>query len=137
MVSVTVNLWKALSDLRLRNKIRILWADALCINQSDEKEKSAQVQMMGEIYRKARKAIIHLGSAEDLPDIALAIDLMTQIAGTEYRSWPYIDPSGIWHHRPYSDQDLSEKTLFASNHPSWKALGVLLGRPWFKRAWVR
>ena len=38
-----------------------LWIDSICINQADEAEKSGQVQMMGDIYRRARRVIIWLG----------------------------------------------------------------------------
>jgi hypothetical protein len=136
-VLITHNLWKALRDIRSPNKVRILWADALCINQSDEGEKTHQVRMMGEIYQQARKVIVHLGSAKDCPETSLAIDLMRYIAATDYEHWPYIGPGGDWQHRPYYDQDLLGKGLPSSDHPSWKALGVILGRQWFERAWVR
>lgn len=38
------------------------WIDAICINQNDEVEKSAQVKSMGEIYRGAVEVLIWLGS---------------------------------------------------------------------------
>jgi hypothetical protein len=39
-----------------------IWIDALCINQRDETEKSKQVQMMGQIYKKAAMVLMWLGS---------------------------------------------------------------------------
>lgn len=41
------------------------WADALCINQRDNDEKSSQVQMMGDIYGNGSKTYGYLGPAED------------------------------------------------------------------------
>ncbi|KAH8777523.1 heterokaryon incompatibility protein-domain-containing protein [Diaporthe sp. PMI_573] len=35
-VPVTINLWAALRRLRGLNEDRVLWVDALCINQEDE-----------------------------------------------------------------------------------------------------
>jgi hypothetical protein len=136
-VSITHSLWNALRDLRSPNKVCILWGDGLCINQSDEDEKSHQVGMMGEIYRQARKVIVHLGSAKDCPEMSLAIDLMRRITAIDYEHWPFIDSNGVRQGRPYYDQDLLEKGLPSSEHPSWEALGMVLGRPWFGRAWVR
>lgn len=39
------------------------WIDAVCINQSDNIEKNAQVKMMGQIYQQAKEVIVWL----DLP----------------------------------------------------------------------
>ncbi|ETS07232.1 HET-domain-containing protein [Trichoderma reesei RUT C-30] len=50
IVDVTVNLYSALRRLRLENETRVLWIDALCINQTDLDERSQQVQLMRNIY---------------------------------------------------------------------------------------
>ncbi|KAF2108054.1 heterokaryon incompatibility protein-domain-containing protein, partial [Lophiotrema nucula] len=38
-----------------------LWLDAVCINQSDEHERSQQVAMMHQVYSKAYEVLIWLG----------------------------------------------------------------------------
>jgi hypothetical protein len=38
-----------------------MWADAICINQSDDSEKSVQVELMRDIYRTARMVHVWLG----------------------------------------------------------------------------
>jgi hypothetical protein len=58
---VTKNIYLALRDFRLPEKDRFLWIDALSSNQSDEKEKSYQVQQMGQIYSHAERVLIWLG----------------------------------------------------------------------------
>lgn len=45
----TKNLEAALRTLRLHNSARILWVDAICINQKDPQEKQRQVQMMSKV----------------------------------------------------------------------------------------
>jgi hypothetical protein len=47
-----------------------LWIDQICIDQSNNKEKSEQVQRMHEIYKKAASTIIYLGEATDETSIA-------------------------------------------------------------------
>src|SRR5436309_10793688 len=42
------NLYSALIQLRKTDQERILWIDALCINQANDVEKARQVAMMGE-----------------------------------------------------------------------------------------
>ncbi|KAK4549632.1 hypothetical protein LTR36_004933 [Oleoguttula mirabilis] len=51
--TVTTNLDQALRGLRYVDKDRIIWVDALCINQHDLAERGAQVREMGTIYRSA------------------------------------------------------------------------------------
>lgn len=50
---VTVNLEKALRDLRLEDRILTLWVDAICINQRNIAERNGQVGFMRTIYEKA------------------------------------------------------------------------------------
>jgi hypothetical protein len=65
MFSAQRNLKSALHHLRYPDKVRILWVDALCINQSDNEEKSAQVARMGDIYKNAEQTTVWLGEAGD------------------------------------------------------------------------
>jgi hypothetical protein len=58
---VTVNLYKALQHLRLNDSPRILWVDAICINQNDLQERGQQVGMMGTIYAQAEQVLVFLG----------------------------------------------------------------------------
>ncbi|CAG8040268.1 unnamed protein product [Penicillium salamii] len=59
-MNVSRNLKRALKDLRYADRPRVLWADAICINQSDLIEKENQVNQMGDIYRHAKRTIIHM-----------------------------------------------------------------------------
>ncbi|KAK6606934.1 heterokaryon incompatibility protein [Botrytis cinerea] len=76
--SVTQNLAIALHHLRLPNKPRRLWVDAICINQSDIKERNEQVTLMGEIYSMAKPVLVWLG--ETFEGCEEAFDLMSKIA---------------------------------------------------------
>ena len=60
-IGITHNLAIALRHLRHAKKPRILWIDALCINQDDLPERSAEVLEMGSIYSNARQVIVWLG----------------------------------------------------------------------------
>ena len=54
VICIATNLRKALLGLRLPKLSRILWVDAICINQRDIEERGHQVSVMGTIYRRAR-----------------------------------------------------------------------------------
>ena len=68
---VTTNLHTALQHLRQPETPRCLWIDALCIDQLNDAEKSAQVQLMGDVYRRASQVLAWLGEAKDDSDFAL------------------------------------------------------------------
>lgn len=107
---VTLNLHAALLHLRDRLLERVIWVDAICINQEDSKEKSHQVQLMAEIYAKASRVIVWLGEATDKTDQTFE---RIRIAAT------------------------GQLTESSSNETSQEAILTLLQRPWFERIWVR
>ena len=55
----------ALVRLRLKHTTRIVWADALCINQDDNQEKSHQVPLMSKIFSRATKVNVWLGHGDE------------------------------------------------------------------------
>ncbi|KAF8859326.1 heterokaryon incompatibility, partial [Acephala macrosclerotiorum] len=59
--SVTPNLGAALRRLRYKEKWRLVWIDAICVNQEDLDERSQQVMLMRNIYSPARRVIVWLG----------------------------------------------------------------------------
>ncbi|KAH6614249.1 heterokaryon incompatibility protein-domain-containing protein, partial [Boeremia exigua] len=63
MMAVTQNLSLALRSLRKSNEDRILWVDAICIDQENDEEKGHQVSQMGSIFAKAAQVLIWLGPA--------------------------------------------------------------------------
>ncbi|KKO97337.1 hypothetical protein THAR02_10557 [Trichoderma harzianum] len=105
---ITANLYEVL--LRLRDKMieRILWIDAVCIDQTSIEERGEQIQYMAEIYSKANRAIVWLGEAADNSDQALKSIRMA--ADEEHQS---------------SQKDTDKQAVLA-----------ILDRPWFRRIWV-
>ena len=55
------NLNHALRRLRFRPRPLDFWIDALCINQDDPSERTAQVAIMADIYSSATRALVWLG----------------------------------------------------------------------------
>jgi hypothetical protein len=58
---VRENLWQALFHLQKADATRVLWIDAVCINQDDIDERNYQVSQMGMIYHKAWRVLSWLG----------------------------------------------------------------------------
>jgi hypothetical protein len=67
---VRENLWLALKHLRLETEIRVLWIDAICINQHETQERNHQVSQMGIVFKQAAMVIIWLGDADDASTLA-------------------------------------------------------------------
>jgi hypothetical protein len=64
-LDATANLYTALIRLRGRSLERILWIDAICIDQNNLDERSQQVQLMAMIYSKAHCVLVWLGETAD------------------------------------------------------------------------
>ncbi|RMJ17052.1 hypothetical protein CDV36_003244 [Fusarium kuroshium] len=60
-LQITSNLRACLLALRYRDASRMLWVDAICINQKDDDEKSEQVARMTSIYSSASNVLVYLG----------------------------------------------------------------------------
>ncbi|KAF2445504.1 HET-domain-containing protein, partial [Karstenula rhodostoma CBS 690.94] len=61
-ISIRKSLEDALRVFRYVDRPRVLWVDALCINQDDVEERSEQVAMMGSVYSYASGVLIWLGN---------------------------------------------------------------------------
>jgi hypothetical protein len=72
-VKVTENLYIAMKNIRQKSDTLAIWIDQLCINQVDLSERSQQVLLMAEIYRKAQKTIIWLGKSADNSNLAMKV----------------------------------------------------------------
>jgi hypothetical protein len=76
-VNITKNLARALLYYQLDRGPRLLWIDAVCINQENFQEKGQQVGLMGNIYSKASRVLIWLG--EPSPEPAPAASLPSSV----------------------------------------------------------
>ncbi|KAL2882110.1 hypothetical protein SGCOL_002372 [Colletotrichum sp. CLE4] len=73
-VQVTVNrsLAEALSRIRRQQGPVVIWADALCINQSDEDEKKYQIDLMHRIYGECENCFVWRGDIAVKGDSSVA-----------------------------------------------------------------
>lgn len=108
-VKITMNLHTALVHLRHEEDSRVLWVDALCIDQTGsiegEEEKAHQVQKMGDIFRQAKLTWIWLGEASSSDDT-----VMDYLCATEHQC----DASAL----------------------EFQPLHSFFSRSWFRRLWI-
>lgn len=134
---VTRNLYDALVELRLPYAPRVLWCDALCINQEDEKERSAQVQNMGGLYSSAYRVMIFLGKETEDTEGAFAL-LKYMHSSLNYNSRRSYELSSKFFPDDYVSADsLGEKGISQeAEEGCWSRIEALLCRPWFHRLWI-
>lgn len=63
--AIDMSLGNALRHFRYATTERRLWVDIICINEGDSRERSKQIQLMGQIFLEATMVIVWLGDADD------------------------------------------------------------------------
>lgn len=139
---ITQSLQAALRQMRQKTAVRVLWADAICINQADDGEKSAQVAIMGKIFQGGKQTLAWLGDADCWTERAfrtLKMQISEDSSSTELHQDPEDesenhlgDPEAkllysryLWRARELC-QDIFSYLSFRS----------ILQRPYFERAWI-
>ncbi|KAI8676267.1 ATP-grasp domain-containing protein [Fusarium sp. Ph1] len=74
----TRNLVAVLRRLQEDDKTVTLWIDAICIQQSNNAEKSWQIQLMKDIYEKATTTVVWLGEDPESAEVMRAFSHMFQ-----------------------------------------------------------
>jgi hypothetical protein len=68
---VRENLWRFLRRAQQANDFGFFWIDAICIDQSNSRERNHQVDMMRDIYSNARSVTVWLGEESNDSDKAM------------------------------------------------------------------
>jgi hypothetical protein len=130
LFGIRENLHAALTSLRKPAEERVLWIDAICINQTDNAERGQQVQIMHLIYSKADRVIGWLGE-EQAADRGAKSAFENLLKYITSRDGDYNRKEVMTH---YLDPDGSNLPRHDSS--DWGAIGSILGKTWFTRVWV-
>ena len=131
-LAVTRNLYQALPYLRYRDRQRVLWIDAICIDQQNLEERGPQVERMGDVYSLADRVIVWLGP-EDSTSVQ-AIQFLRTMASKVEVDWitatmkPLSQDDADW-------VDMNKAPTHSKREVS--AIYALVMRPWFERLWVQ
>ncbi|CAJ2508371.1 Uu.00g133970.m01.CDS01 [Anthostomella pinea] len=123
-VEVSDNLYAALQRLRYVDRKRMIWIDAICINQKDNKEKEGQVDMMHRIYSQCSLCSCWLGDFRNGPG---TISVASAQGLVDFVTFLNADlkgevPSTIAEH----DQRIAVS----------KAIHSFMAAPWWTRVWT-
>lgn len=124
-LAVTSSLYSALQIVRDEDDVLVVWADAVCINQSDIPERNSQLLLMRRIYQNAESTLICLG--DEYEDSNLVPHLIQEILRGGFD-----DPD----ERGWAVAIERADGVLSLENPAWGALNALFRRPWFKRVWV-
>lgn len=125
------NLATALRHLRYQDKERVLWVDAICINQNDNIERATQVLRMSSIYQDCSRVVIWLGPEKH--DIGLLFSELAHIGSQIDKT-----TNGLIMSTP----DTTDFSWWQSNVPVsfsdevWSAMKKLGDKSWFHRLWT-
>lgn len=139
-VPITQNLFEALVHIRNAGKPRVLWIDALCINQSDDEEKSSQIPLMRLIFSTASRVLIWLGLEDEHSSCALQF-IETIVAeaksmiGKENVTMNDLNTSEA-HRRLWTQLELPLLDWQDFRKLCMDPVRHLFERPWFSRVWT-
>jgi hypothetical protein len=116
---VSRNLYLALQHLRSPAADRVLWVDAICINQKDLEERSLQVLLMRDIYHSAEEVLVWLGTG----NAAGQADYIRSLENAKQRVLPHARSEFVFKH----PETYPTLRFFQKDLPT---------RPWWHRVWV-
>jgi hypothetical protein len=132
-LAISKSLYIALGNLRSTTTSRVLWADAICINQQDLAERGQQVRLMRKVYEKAARVIVWLG--EEAENSKLGFCLIPKLVAANKKRTASGDRRTFLHL-----QDVGIRAVY--NLPNrrggehFPAYFRIFKRPWFGRGWV-
>jgi hypothetical protein len=131
--AITHNLAVALRHLRFQDKARLMWIDALCINQDDTAEKNNQVAVMGKIFSFASHVLMWLGPEADRSEEAIRLlENLSKEVQIDTRTLE-MRPSSQCTSADWADTTCMLPFKAGELTP----VHALYERPYFKRAWIR
>ncbi|KFY27065.1 hypothetical protein V493_03716 [Pseudogymnoascus sp. VKM F-4281 (FW-2241)] len=131
---VTSSLHCALRHFRHATADRILWVDAICIDQKNPQERSQQVQLMGQIYALTQHVLVWIGEdSENLSDSFRVVEELHTFLIENEEGYP--DNALRFDHLPEGRPPIFSKLLATTD--KWAGSFIrLISRPWFSRRWV-
>ncbi|KAF2093026.1 HET-domain-containing protein [Rhizodiscina lignyota] len=133
---VTLNLYVALQRLQQKDTERILWIDAICIDQKNLEERGHQVKHMADIFRQAETVIYWLGVGTYETKVAMESIKMLHSESLKYacKDWTLDDERWkcLWS-RIQMELHRKHSNLLSRQR---EGMRLPLESPWFERVWI-
>lgn len=126
-LAVTSNVYALFSQLIQKDEInKMIWVDAVCIDQSNLTEREQQVRLMKDIFSGALLTIVWLGEPKEPGLVPSMLELGENIIAMTKKVSPRILKS----------EELEGYGLPTLDHHSWKMLAEFFCLSWFQRVWT-
>jgi hypothetical protein len=113
----------------------VLWADAICIDQTNLDERGEQVQIMGQIYAQAERVLIWLGEMTE--DVKMSLGSINHLHEFIAQHDDGYAQGDIPYDKERDGAILTGELLDMSESGfDWIPVITLIRRPWFQRLWV-
>ncbi|CAM1505801.1 Fc.00g114380.m01.CDS01 [Cosmosporella sp. VM-42] len=133
-ITCTASLRVALCHLRQRGHF-VVWADAICMNQDDKIERSKQVLLMGDIYKRASRVFVELGvncMNENHRVCRVFPPILINMLALTGKVLQAVRPE-----RPTLDnREYSKFGIPNYGHQAWSGWRAMRAMPWFTRSWI-
>lgn len=128
-ITVPASAAAAVRRIRLPNRERVIWLDALCINQADLDEQAKQVAMMADIYTSSAGNLVYLGEPDASSERAIG-NIQALIAEISEKTKNFTSVSNT----PYDPARNSFGVLRAETHTDVDvpSLASFFSAPWFR-----
>ena len=133
-LAVTQNLATALRYLRYDDRPRVLWIDAICVDQKNFSERSQQVARMADIYSLANRVVVWLGPESH--DSALALRSLSTLGSRMKVDWDQQTYAVVPAVEDPQNNSIDHLLMSHFDGSIWTSLFSLLKRPWFGRLWI-
>ncbi|KAI0117293.1 heterokaryon incompatibility protein-domain-containing protein [Daldinia grandis] len=140
-MKVNPGLHQALTHIREAMAPVPLWVDAICINQSDTKERSSEVLKMGRIYAECQAVLYWLGAADDVEYVTIHGRYQTSQALVFVElGMIYDELCERGEESTFNAYELMESLYPQQKHIATKDMNQLLSslfdNPFWKRVWI-
>ena len=127
------NLYEGLVQVIKSRSVEYLWADAICINQDSEHERSSRVMIMGSIFTRCQRVMVWLGKDEsDLEDFKWIHETLLPV----WKEWLIEHGVGPYLRSRWNDESNKER-FDLDVRARWPGYCKYYSeRRWFRRAWI-
>ncbi len=111
-----------------------MWVHVFCINQCDNREKTEQIRMMAEIYKRALGVIAWTGKGDASTNEVFALAKQTLTIMDERCRTHDVDSGNEYRELDLEDFEMLGLPDFGKS--CWDGVLEILQRSWFTRVWI-
>ena len=117
-------------EVTFNANVHLYWIDAVCIDQNDLQERSKQVSLMNQIYRRSQCTIVWYGEADGYTKPA--VQVLLKVSGTGTPSPNDNFDASDFKHLPNFMKEIWQSL----DDTAFEAFCMFMARKWILRTWI-